>query len=349
MITKPTSHGESHDGAATPDDPDAAHLASMLRGHIVTQLIASAVRFRIPDLLGDQAVPDTKISGDTGIGLPVLRRYLSALTGIGLVEAVGPDSHRATPMARHLRRDTGHLYGQALMAGREYYDAWAELDFALHTGESAFERRHGHGLWAELASNSEVAASFTRTMRWNTERALNEILDLCKFPASGVFADLGAGDGTLTSGLLSHFPDLRAIVVEQPAIIDQTRRSLTAQGIGHRCHFIAGDLLTEVPTGAETYLLKSVIHNWNDELALRILENCRTAMGGCGRLLLIERAMNTEQSFDAAVRDIVMLVLFGSRDRTAEEYCELIVHAGFAVRNVGVGPSGICVVEATPG
>ncbi|GGU48370.1 methyltransferase [Streptomyces violascens] len=324
------------------------HLAAIIDGHITTQLIASAVRFRVPDLLKDGPVSIQRLSQETGIAPRELARFLRALQGLGVVERAAPDGFRAGPLARHLQCDAGGLYGQALMAGGDYYDAWSHLDYSLRTGESAFEHHHGSSLWGRFAENAEAAAAFTRTMRTNTERALDEILGLYAFPARGLVADLGAGDGTLVAGLVSRFPELRAIIFEQPSVIEHTRRSLEQQKVGDRCEYIPGSLLDEVPRGADLYILKSVIHNWNEESALRILENCRTAMDGRGTLLLIERAMNEGNPKEAAIRDMVMLVLFGSTDRTVREYEELLERAGFTVAQTAISSSGLSLLEARP-
>ncbi len=329
------------------DTADASRLAAMLDSHITTQLIAAAVRFQIPELLAEPAT-DEQLSAATGISPARLRRFLGALRSVGLVESAGRGTYRNAPIARHLRKESGALYGHALLAGEVYYEAWADLDFALLTGQSAFERRHGRSLWTHLADDAEAAAAFTRTQRWNTERFLGEIIDLYPFPASGVFADLGAGDGTVAAALLDRFPGLRAIVLEQPSVIDYTRRSLAEHGVAARCTFMAGSFLEKVPEGGNLYLLKSVIHNWDDDSAVRILQNCRKAMADQARLLLIEHAADETDPVGSAVPDVMMLVLFGSRDRTVADYDRLLVRAQFAVCRKWSGSAGLRILEARP-
>lgn len=326
-----------------------ARLLALLRGHVTTQLIASAVRFRIPDHLHGAARTEAELAELTGIGRAELRRYLPALEGLGLVEAVEPGVYRGTELAGLLHSRTGLLHGQALMAGAEYTAAWASLDHALRTGRSAFEHSHGVDLWTHLRRNEEVAASFTRTMRWNTTRDLGEILGLYDFTGVRVVADLGAGHGTLVAGLLTRFPDLRAIVFEQPSVIGHALRAVTELGLADRCRFVAGDFLDAVPAGADLYVLKAVLHNWDDATVVRILANCREVIGPDARLLVVERALNTERSLDAAVRDLTMLVLFGGQDRTPEGYRALVERAGFEVTRTATGATGTTVLEARPG
>jgi orsellinic acid C2-O-methyltransferase len=323
------------------------HLNVLLDGHIRTQLVASAVRFRIPDHLAGRTLTDAELSGLTGIGVPTLRRYMRALEGLGLVEPAGENAYRGTALIEPLRRGTGSLYGHALMAGAEYYEAWSELDYALRTGNSAFEHRYGRDLWHHFDSDDDAAVSFARTMRFNTERFLEEILGLYDFPDDGVVADLGAGDGTLLAELLVRHPKLRGIAFDQPAIIAIARQTMKDRGVADRCELATGDFLADVPRGADIYIIKSVIHNWNEESALRILRNCRASVGERGRLLLIERSLTSNDALEAAIRDLAMLVLFGGQNRSAEEYEALLRRAGFSVAQTLTAPSGFCLLEAT--
>lgn len=323
-------------------------LHGLLNGHIRTQLVASAVRFQIPDHLADRTITDAALSRLTGIGVPTLRRYMRALEGLRLVEPVGANAYRGTALLEPLRRSTGGLYGHALMAGAEYYEAWSELDYALRTGNSAFERRHGRDLWQHLDDDDRAAESFARTMRSNTERFLDEILGLYGFPDHGVVADLGAGDGTLLAELLVRYPKLRGIAFEQPATIGIARRTMEDRAVTDRCELAAGDFLAEVPRSADIYLIKSVIHNWDDESALRILRNCRASVGEGGRLLLVERALKIDDALEAAIRDLSMLVLLGGQSRSIAEYEALLRRAGFSVEQTLTAPSGFCVLEARP-
>lgn len=328
---------------------ESRRLADHLRGHIVTQIIASAVRLQILDHIASGVTGIGRLSELTGVEAGRLRRFLRALVGLGLVAEHQRGSYRLCAPAHLLLRADGGLHGQALMSGAEYYQAWAELDYALTSGRSAFERAHGRSLWEMFHDDDSLTASFTRMMRWNTERAMKEILDLYEFPRSGVIADLGAGDGTLVTELLGRYPDLRAIVFETGTVMGHTRRSIADRGLERRCEFVAGDFLETVPKGAGLYILKAVLHNWNNDDALRILWNVRRALKNGGRLLVIERLPVADNVLGSAIRDLAMLVLFGSQERGQDDYTKLLVTARLEITRAATTPAGLCLIEAAAG
>ncbi|WP_369275971.1 methyltransferase [Streptomyces sp. R11] len=323
-------------------------VASLLRGHIVTQLIACATRLGIPDHLDGRVRSVSELSQLAGTRSNEMFRFLRALQGLGLVEPVGDDTFRGTPLLAPLQQEAGGLYGQALMAGAEYYEAWMGLDYSLITGASAFEARHGQTLYELLDQKSDVAGSFARTMRWNTTEVVSDLITLHDFSDKDVVADLGTGDATLVCGLLDSFPGMRGIAFDQPAVIEQARRTVTERKLEDRCELVSGNFLSEVPPGASVYVLKSVLPNWSDESALEILRRCREAMNGKGRLLVVELVMSLDDVEDGAIRDMIMLVLFGGKNRTTDEYSVLLQQAGFIVDSVVDAPSGVCVLDARP-
>ena len=330
-----------------PGNDEGRRLADQIRGHIVTQLIASAVRLRIMDHIASGVTGLDRLSELTGVEPGRLRRFLRALEGLGLVAEHQPGRYRLCAPAHLLLRTGSGLHGQALMSGAEYYQAWAELDYALVSGRSAFERAHGRSLWEKFHDDDALTASFTKMMRWNTERAMKEISDLYEFPRSGVVADLGAGDGTLVAELLERYPGLRAIVFETETVMGHTRRSIAGRGLERRCEFVAGDFLEAVPDGAGLYILKAVLHNWNDEDARRILWNVRGALENGGRLLVIERLPVVDNVLGSAIRDLTMLVLFGGQERSQDDYAGLLAAARLEITRAATTPAGLCLIEAT--
>jgi precorrin-6B methylase 2 len=329
---------------------DARKIRRLLAGHIFTQILATAARLGVFDGLAEGARTSAELSAATGVPARELRRCLRALEGFELVERHG-DVYRLAGSAELLSGDRG-LFGHAVLAGGEYYEAWAELGHCLLTGESAFQKRFGCTLWDRLAQVPEAADAFARMMRQNTESVGARLLEVHAFPSEGIVADLGAGSGALLAELLVRMPGLRGIAVEQPSVIEHTRATLERHELQARSDLVAGDLLTSVPAGADVYILKSVIHNWRDEAAVSILRNCSAVMKPGASLLLIERVLDAEASpvnevLNGAIQDLTMLVLFGARDRTLDDYRDLLRDAGLGIRSSADIGAGLTVIEAS--
>jgi biotin carboxylase len=330
-----------------PPGPDQTVL-DMLRGHAITQLVASAARLGLWEILDTGVRDPAAIGRAAGLDERVAPRYLAALQALGLVAPDGRGGLTATDALALLDRKSGSLYGQALMSGDQYYQAWAALDHALATGTSAFRHALGHGLWEELSLHPEVAAQFTRTMGQNMSRVAADIIRRYPFPDRGTLVDLGAGDGTLALEILRARPGLRAVLVEQASIVPVLRDRVAKADATGRCATLAGNVLAGVPSGADLYLLKSVLHNWGDDQAVAILGRCRAAMGAAGRLLIVERVPRPGADAEAAIRDLVMLVLFGSADRTLDEWGGLLRRAGLRVTTADADADGLALIEARP-
>ena len=172
------------------------------------------------------------------------------------------------------------------------------------------------------------------------------------FSRLGWLVDVGGGHGILLGAALRAAPGLRAVLVDQPAVVDQARRRLKAEGVAGRCELVAGDFFGSVPAGADAYLLSRVLHDWADDDARRVLATCRSAMGPGSRLLVVE-ALLPERARDqpAVIRmDLHMLVLLGARERTKAQYRRLLAETGFRVERVAPTASvaGLSVIEAVP-
>ncbi|MEU1707588.1 MFS transporter [Streptomyces sp. NPDC005706] len=335
--------GDEQDYSRSPEET----VADALRGYMITQVISTAARLGLVDELGDATLSLAEISSACEVDESVLPPFLAVLERIEVVHQPAPGRFRAGPMAKELHGGQGSLHGLAMLTGAFYYEAWGGLEYSMRTGDTAFDHVHGRGMWDALAEQPDAAAWFAHIMRSNTQKVVDDVLASYDFSAARVICDLGAGDGALAAGILRAHPAMRALVVEQSFAVEHSRTSPRLMGVTDRCEFLEADLLVEVPAGADVYLLKSVIHNWRDQEAIRILENCRKSMGVGARLLVIEKVRHTD-SLVSALRDLNMMVLFGSRDRSAEEYEALLRQAGFSVEATVDHASGLCVLEAVP-
>ena len=162
--------------------------------------------------------------------------------------------------------------------------------------------------------------------------------------------DVGGGNGALLIGILRAHPALRGTVLDRPAATERATQQIADAGLAERCQAVAGDFFTEVPGGADAYLLKHVIHDWDDARAVTILANCHRAMSAAGKLLLVEgvyppRIEQSLESRGAAANDVNMLVCTGGRQRSESEFRALFEAAGFRLTKIVPTPARVSVIE----
>lgn len=318
-----------------------------LRGHVITKLTTSAVKIGLLDLLKKSPAKERQLADFLKINIQILSRYLRALEGLELIVRDKDGFYNLTELGVLLCRH-GSSYGYAKLCGDYYYSAWQELEYSLETGSSAFQHYHQNNLWQIMDKFPEAAEAFSKAMRTNSALVAEDLLNEYTFPASGVIADLGAGDGTLLAGILKKNLNLRGLAVEQRSMIADLKDSLDERGVADRSRIVCADLLLPMKLQADIFILKSVLHNWDDEHALRILHNCALNLRKSDRLLVLERAMDPHHpnKLGMAILDLTMLVLFGSSDREKTQYRELLVQAGLQITREFTTPSGILGIEA---
>ena len=224
----------------------------------------------------------------------------------------------------------------AIHCARRLSQDWTVLLDSVKTGKSARKLLTGHGMFEDLGRDPEQAAVFNQAMVELTRLAANGIIDAYDFSAMKHIVDVGGGYGQLLAAILKANPGARGTVFDLPHAAEKGRRYLAESGLAERCGFVSGSFFESVPSGGDAYLLKSVIHNWNDEQARVILQCCGRAMAQRGKLLLVERIM--PRTLDAsgphqaiALMDLNMLVVLGARERAEEEFRTLLRSAGFSV------------------
>ena len=289
----------------------------------------------IADLLVDGPRSSEELAACTACNPDALYRLLRALARSGVFEEQEGRRFALTALGEPLREDHERsLRAQAIFSGSSYvWAAWAELEQTMRTGENAFERVHGQNAWQYRAENPNESSVFDAWMARQTGAANATIVSGFDFSRFAHVVDVGGGHGALLAAILAAHPKTRGTLFDQEHVV----ANAPAQ---ERMRTIAGSFFESVPTGADAYILKSVIHDWADEEAIQILRTCAAALSGDARLLLIERDPDDP---DSAWLDLQMLVMLGGRERTADEYAQLLeaarlhyvgatrLHGGFAV------------------
>lgn len=350
---------EPSTGDGDAERPSTGALVSWLMlGYMTSQMIDATLRLALPDHLGDRVRTAADLASRTGTHAPSLTRLLRALAGVGIVREVEPDHFALTSAGHRLRGDVDNsLHALARVFSDESMSrAWRDLPETLRTGEPAFDRVFGTDYYSHLARDPELSRLFHEAHSQGTQRAADTVAREYDFSGFDTIVDVGGGDGTLLAAILAAGPGPRGIVYDTETGIEVTPGTLRAAGVAHRCEIRAGDFLADVPEGADLYLLKSVIHNWDDAHVATILGNCRSAMPAHGRLLLIESVLPDQVDPQAPpfayFSDLNMLVNLGGREHTGEEFRALLADCGFEMTSLArlhrSGDLGLGLIEAVP-
>ncbi len=330
--------------------PPPATLLQMMTGYWVSQALHVAAKLGIADLLADGPVDCEDLAAATDTHAPSLQRVLRALASVGVFTEVSPGSFALTPLAELLRTETpGSMRALAIMYAEEQYRAWGELLHSVRTGEMAFDHQFGMGYFAYLAQHPEADRVFNEAMTGWTHQLVGAVVDVYDFSPFKTIVDVGGGYGALLAAILRSNPGTRGVLFEQPHVVASAEEQLVAAGVADRCTFVGGDFFAAVPTGGDAYVLSQILHDWDDERCVAILGQCRRAMPDHGKLLVVELVLpEGDEPFLGKWLDLHMLVLLGSRERTAAEYDTLFRAAGFKLARVVPTPPGPSVVEAVP-
>jgi hypothetical protein len=290
-----------------------------------------------------------ELAPTVGAKLGALHRLLRALASLGVFAESDGGLFEMTPLADLLRRDQpGSLRGTAMIYGDEaIWRAYGRLADAVETGKPAFEQVHGQSLYDYLGTHPTTAALFHEAMSGFSEREAEAILAAYDFSAVHTVVDVGGGQGALATALLRAHANLQAVIFDLSPPADDAQQMLARSGVAARAKFVQGDFFTAVPEGGDLYLLKSVIHNWDDVGAVAILVKCREAMPSHGRLLLAERVIPVgNAASEAKLFDLNMLVTLGGQERTESQYAALLQGAGLELTLVVPTSSDLSLIEA---
>jgi hypothetical protein len=322
-------------------------LDQMITGYWISQAIYAAAKFGIADHLKDGPKSVAELARATSANPDALYRLLRALASVGIF-AEG-ESHRfsLTPLAEPLRSDVaGSKRALALMSGDEQFRAWAEIDYSIRTGKIAFDQVFGEPVFDYLGHHPDKARIFDAAMVGIHGRETSAVLSAYDFSRIGVVADIGGGNGSQITELLQKHPRMKGILFDLPHVIERAKERIHTAGLAERCTMVAGSFFDAMPEGADAYILRHIIHDWDEEKCLTILHNCHSAMPTGGKLLVIESVIPPgNEPFHGKFLDLVMLLIPGGKERTASEYRALFEQAGFELTRIVPTGSEVSIVE----
>jgi hypothetical protein len=325
-------------------------LHRLVSGYQLSQALHVAARLDVADRLAGGPRSSDDLAAETGTHPDALHRLLRALAAAGVLRELDDHRFELTELGKGLRSDVPEsLRGWALMVGRPmHWNTWSSLVESIRTGENTFRLVHGTDVWSYRAKRPEELAIFDSAMTSITGLVDDAVLDAYNFARFGEIVDVAGGRGALLAAILAKHQTVRGVLFDQPEVVANAE-ALVGR-FGDRCRIAAGSFFDSVPAGADAYLLKSILHDWEDPDCVRILRVIGNAMPEHGVVLAVERDLGgPNENAPAKLSDLNMLVNPGGRERSEEEYAGLFAAAG--LRYVGATPSaaGVNVFEAAAG
>jgi hypothetical protein len=325
----------------------------------LTQLVCAAALGRAVCSIAELGVADHIVAGTpqpverlakaTGTHERSLYRILRFLASHEVFRETGNREFDHTALSAALRTDAKNSFRPAGQMFHEVNAGWDGLHQSALSGKPGFDQIYGKPVFDYIGDHPHLATVFDAGMTAFHGQETGAMLDAYDFSGIGVLADVGGGNGSLLIEVLRRYPQLKGILFDLGHVVGRAKDRLTSEGMAGRCSIVEGSFFESIPGGADAYILRHVIHDWNDELAVQILKNVRKAVPAHGRILIVEFSVPpANQPSIAKDVDMIMMVYTGGLERTREEYAALLHQAGFQLSSVTPTASPVSVIEGRP-
>jgi hypothetical protein len=332
---------------STSLDRTRENVLLLMSGEWVSRGIYVAAKLEIADHLKDHPKSIEELAQLTHSNPQSLGRILHMLAGFGIFEEISPGIFANTHESDLLSTSNpDSLHALSIFYGEEIHKAWDELLPSVQSGTPAFQLTFKQPVFSYFKENPPRAALFQEAMKEKSMAVIKSALSSYDFSKAGSVYDIGGGYGQFMSALLQTHPTLKGMLFELPEVIETIKHRSPHFENAH-CTLTAGDFFTEVPKGGDVYLLKSVLHDWNDAECEKILKNCHEAMHPDSRLLIVEVVLQPKaQSLYANCMDILMLAITGGKERSLDSFQQMLNHSGFALMHVYATSTEFSILEA---
>ena len=322
-------------------------LDQMITGYWTSQAIYAAAKLGIADLLVNNPQTAARLAAATDTNAGALYRVLRALASIGIFEENEQQEFTLTPMAEYLRSDVpGSKRALAMMSGDEQFQCWSEIMYSVQTGKTSFDKVFGQPIFEYLSQHEDKGQIFDQAMMGIHGRETGEIMQAYDFSGIQTLVDVGGGNGSNITHILQKYPEMQGILFDLPHVVERAQPHIEAAGLSERCKIVGGNFFEAVPDNADAWFMRHIIHDWDDEKSLTILKNCHTAMPADAKLLVVESVIPAgNEPFAGKFLDLVMLMIPGGKERTAEEYRSLFAEAGFELTRIIPTESELSIIE----
>lgn len=328
--------------------PPPVFILQMAMGAIMTQALGVAAKLGIADLLADGKKPVDELASASEAHAPSLYRILRSLASTGVFVETAPRVFANTQVSNLLRSDVpGSMRnGVIFMAEPWHYNVWGNMLHSARTGETAWKATHGQEVFDWFPSHPEESEIFNRAMTDMSAGAAPAVVAAYDFSGINVLADIAGGHGLLLAQILKSNSEMKGILFDMDHVIAGADEMLETQGVADRVEKVSGDFFKEVPS-ADAYIMKHIIHDWDDERSIKIMQSIHRAMIGDGKVLLIEMVIpEGNDPHPGKILDLEMLTSPGGLERTEAEYASLFERAGFRLNRIIPTFSPFSVIEA---
>jgi len=336
------------ENASAANNMTQVAMFQMITGYWISKSIYAAAKLNIADLLKDGSQSCEQLAEATGANARSIYRLLRALASVGIFVEEKPNYFALTPLATCLQTGfPGSMRSVAIALLEEQFQAWGDFLYSIQTGKTAFDHVYGMPIFEYYTEHPEQFKIFDAAMSESHRIKDRAVVASYDFSGIGQLVDVGGGKGGLIATILKAHPTLKGILFDLPRVIAETQP--LAEELGDRLQSISGDFFASVPAGADAYILKRILHDWDSEEALMILKNCRQAIAENGKLLLVESVIPAgNEPCPAKFLDLQMLAMTGGMERTEAEYHHLLAAAGFKLTQIIPTSSDVDVIEAIP-
>ncbi len=325
-------------------------LSELIEGFWTTQLIGTAVVIGIPDKLASGEMSYQAIAQECEADPTSVLRLMRALQTVGICRAAADSRFELTARGRLLCSSVpGSMRGRALFASGLLWNLFSDLEYAVRSGRPGRKTTVGREGFNRLADDPGLAGMH-QAMVESSIKVLAGATGVHEFGRYRRVLDVGGGYGGALAALLQQNLDMRGDILDLAYLQGEATEYLRRAGVASRARFIPGDFFESVPKGYDCYLLKYIIHDWDDPHALSILESCAAAADVGSEIILLERVLPTEldETHRAIAQIDLAMMLTGGKERTEAEYRELMLSAGLRLLSVIPAAAGCSVIRAVP-
>jgi hypothetical protein len=331
-----------------PTPESIQHVFQLMTGHIVSTAVNIAAQLGIADRLASGPRSAADLARDCGVNEDALYRVLRALASVGVFEETSPRQFSLTPAGAALQE--GPVRSMALWIASQFHlRVYANAMHSVRTGESAVPVTVGKGVFEHFADDPQLSTLFNDAMTGFSAAVMPAILEAYDFAGITTLVDVAGGHGAVLASVLQKYPSMKGILFDLEHVVEGAKPRIASLGFADRVTTASGDFFKGVPAGGDAYIMKHIIHDWDDEKATIILKNIRAVLPKAGRVILLESVIPAGNEPEMGkIIDLEMLVMPGGRERTEAEFRTLFAAAGFELTRIVRTQSALSVVEAKP-